>query len=86
MGAALLRRSDTGDPDLMVLDFAMPGMSGAEVCRAARQLRPDLPIVLISGYADKVATEELTDGRVVLLPKPFDLDQLAETIAKVMKG
>ena len=70
----------------MVLDFAMPGMSGAEVCRTARELRPGLPIILISGYAEKAAIEELANTRVVLLGKPFSLDELAETIERVSKG
>ena len=85
-GRGALKALGRARPDLMVLDFAMPGMSGAEVCRAARELRPGLPIILISGYAEKAAIEELANTRVVLLGKPFSLDELAETIERVSKG
>src|ERR1700674_842003 len=38
--------------DVLLVDYAMPGISGAEVIRAARQARPNLPAVLMTGYAD----------------------------------
>ena len=38
--------------DLMLIDFAMPGMSGAEVARRAHMTRPALPILFVTGYAD----------------------------------
>ena len=53
----------------------MPDISGAEVIRAARQARPDLPTVLMTGYADADALGE--DFRhVVLLKRPFRLQDL----------
>jgi CheY-like chemotaxis protein len=46
-------------PDLMLVDFAMPGMNGAELAQAVRAVRPDLPIVFASGYAEMAAIEDL---------------------------
>ncbi len=66
--------------DLMITDYAMPGMSGAEVARAARALRPDLPILLATGFAD------LPDGEEMKLPrlrKPYMQHQLAAEIARL---
>jgi signal transduction histidine kinase/CheY-like chemotaxis protein len=61
--------------DVLLVDYAMPGISGAEVIRAARQARPNLPAVLMTGYADADALgEELR--HVVLLKKPFRLHEL----------
>jgi len=44
-------------PDLIVVDFAMPRINGAEVAKAACELGPGLPVVLTSRYADTEATE-----------------------------
>ena len=61
--------------DVLLVDYAMPGISGAEVIRAARQARPNLPAVLMTGYADADALgEELR--HVALLKKPFRLHEL----------
>ncbi len=58
--------------DVIVSDVMMPGTSGVEVVRRAQELRPDLPALLISGYAN----EDLTrlGGTVRFLSKPFDLE------------
>ena len=49
-GAALETLQGRPDVDLMLLDFAMPGMNGAEVAREARSRRPQLPIIFVTGY------------------------------------
>ena len=61
--------------DVLLVDYAMPGISGAEVIRAARQARPNLPAVLMTGYAD---ADPLGDEfrHVALLKKPFRLHEL----------
>jgi len=55
------------DPDLMVLDFSMPGMDGVEVAAAMRRKLPDLPIVFVTGYGE---SDALHGERRVLI-KPF---------------
>jgi CheY-like chemotaxis protein len=45
-------------PDVLLLDFAMPGMSGAEVADRVKALQPELPIVFASGYSDTAAIEK----------------------------
>ena len=54
-----LRALESVRPDVMVVDFAMPGMNGAEVAKAAWARLPKLPIVFASGYADTAAIEEV---------------------------
>ena len=68
-------------PDLLLLDFAMPGMHGADVARALRKTHPGLPIVFVTGYAETDEIERAlgTDGPV--LRKPFSMDQLAAVVA-----
>ena len=65
--------------DLMILDYAMPGLSGADVARRARQMRPALPIMLVTGYAEAGFTTDLPPN-VQLLKKPF---RVAELLARV---
>lgn len=66
-------------PDLMMVDFAMPGMNGIDVISAARALRDDLPVILATGYAD-VDISRLSVRRCSILRKPFQLDELARTV------
>ena len=67
-------------PDLVLLDYAMPGMNGADVARAARRLQPDLPIVFVTGYAETDRLEAALGPDVPVLRKPFTLAQLAAAV------
>lgn len=67
--------------DLMITDFSMPGMNGAELAKAARALRPHLPILVASGYADLPAGVEIDLPR---LGKPYTQQQLQHEISKLM--
>ncbi|MQY47110.1 response regulator [Rhizobiales bacterium RZME27] len=82
---ALLGKSlDGGDRiDLMITDFSMPGMNGAELAQQARRLVPGLPILLASGYTDLPEGMDVDVGR---LGKPYSQEDLASEIAKVMVG
>jgi PAS domain S-box-containing protein len=68
--------------DLLVTDYSMPRMNGAQLAAAARQIRPELPVLLATGYA------ELPAGSGIGLPrisKPYQQDQLAAEIVKVLR-
>ncbi len=67
--------------DLLITDQLMPRMSGIELATSARQLRPDLPVILATGYTDLE-----TDLGLPLLNKPFSLDQLQTLVCKTMQG
>ena len=67
--------------DLMLVDFAMPGMNGAEVARAAIAKRPGLPILFVTGYADLTA---ITDAGHPVIRKPFEEEALAEELASLL--
>ena len=76
-GLALLERER---PDVMIVDFAMPGLNGADVARAAREKLGDLPIVLVSGYSDTAIIEERIGDGAILIRKPFRIDALQRAI------
>ena len=68
--------------DLLVTDYSMPRMNGVQLAAAAREVRPELPILLATGYA------ELPAGSSIDLPrigKPYQQDQLAAEIVKLLK-
>ena len=64
--------------DLLLVDFAMPGMSGAEVARRARIFRPSLRTVFITGFADRSALAGVGENRII--GKPFHHQELAQKI------
>jgi CheY-like chemotaxis protein len=78
-GAAALKALARRRPDLLILDYAMPGMTGAEVARTVRADRPDLPILFASGYAETAALEDAV-GPCRMLRKPFDTDELTGAV------
>ncbi|EJC66710.1 PAS domain S-box [Rhizobium leguminosarum bv. viciae WSM1455] len=81
-GAQALELISSGQHfDLVITDYSMPGMTGAQLAQATRDIHPALPIVLATGYADLPAG---TDIDLPRLAKPYDQAQLAKEIAKAM--
>lgn len=69
----------TGQHDLLIVDYAMPGMNGVDVVTEARRLRADLPIIMATGYADMAAVQTvLAPSRI--LNKPFRIDDLTAAV------
>jgi CheY-like chemotaxis protein len=83
-GPEALRLLEAGAPALAILDFAMPGMNGAELAREARRLHPDLPIVFASGYADTDALRSALGSNMPLLRKPFRMEELAALVGSLL--
>jgi signal transduction histidine kinase/CheY-like chemotaxis protein/ABC-type amino acid transport substrate-binding protein len=71
--------------DILITDQVMPGMTGMELVREAHQLRPNLPVLLCTGFSKSLSDEELLEGGVKeILMKPIVLRQLAEAIRRVL--
>jgi CheY-like chemotaxis protein len=70
------------DFDLMITDYAMPNVSGAEFLRKARELCPNVPALMITGYADADAISDRPEGVEILL-KPFTPRKLEAAIERV---
>jgi len=59
-------------------------MTGVEVAKKARGLRPDLPVIFASGYADTEAIESLHDENTAVLRKPFRIGEVQDVIARLL--
>ncbi|SEM46741.1 Response regulator receiver domain-containing protein [Pseudomonas sp. ok272] len=66
--------------DLLMTDVGLPGMDGKALAARARALRPTLPILFASGYADSL---EVPKGMSVI-GKPFSIDQLRDTVKRLL--
>ena len=72
--------------DLMITDMMMPGMDGGTLARLIRVERPEIKIILISGYSEEIARGEVATGQDFhFLPKPFSLGQLALKVKDVLE-
>jgi FixJ family two-component response regulator len=67
------------------VDFAMPGMNGAELAHQVRARYEDLPIIFVTGYADMEAVESVT-GVKYLLKKPFEVAGLASVVRSALSS
>ena len=72
-------------PDLIILDFIMPGLSGAEIAARVLAERPDQPILFVSGYSETEAVRRVAPD-APLLPKPFRGDALAKAVRSALRG
>jgi PAS domain S-box-containing protein len=77
-GAVALERLDVAD--VLVTDVVMPGMSGVELAVAARERRPGLPVVFVSGYTGDTTVAGSDDPATAFLAKPFDGDDLLRAV------
>jgi NarL family two-component system response regulator YdfI len=77
----------TEDPDLVVLDLAMPRMDGLEVLEELRRRNRDRPVVVFSGFtSNDVVAKALALGAVDYIKKGTDLQQIAELLARAATG
>jgi CheY-like chemotaxis protein len=79
-GLALLERERY---DLVLTDLGMPGMTGWQVAQAVKSRWPEIPVVLVTGWADQIDLSNVP--RVDrLLKKPFQIREVQETIAALL--
>ena len=84
-GEEALEVVNRGEPiDLLISDVVMPLMDGPTMVRLARETRPLLPILFMSGYAEEQLRKSIDIDNVAFLPKPFSVQELAEAARKVL--
>ena len=77
---------DPAQFDAVLTDYIMPGMTGIELAQRVRERRPDLPVILLSGYRGPVLDQDASGAGVQqTLTKPLHLQELAQALAEALK-
>ena len=84
-GEAAINTFEVGNFDLVITDLGMPDMSGHEVAKIVKEIKPGTPVLVISGWGGQLNLDEMpeVDG---VIAKPFSRDILTEKIASLMSG
>jgi PAS domain S-box-containing protein len=84
-GLRILRTN--GRVDLLITDVGLPGMNGRQLADQARETRPRLKILFVTGYAESVAiSEAFLQPGMEMITKPFDLDYLSRRVRAMISG
>jgi PAS domain S-box-containing protein len=84
-GLKILR--DNERIDLLVTDVGLPGMNGRQLADQAREIRPGLKVLFITGYAESVAiSDRFLQPGMEMITKPFDLEHLSRRVRKMISG
>jgi CheY-like chemotaxis protein len=71
----------------VLLDLGMPDADGVEVLRELRQLRPDVPVIIATGYAPERASERIrARGVTGFVRKPYEPEALLDQVARALAG
>jgi two-component system response regulator HydG len=85
-GREALERIDRERWDLALLDIKMPGMDGMELQSRLREIDPDMPLIIMTGYASvETAVRALKNGAYDYITKPFDPDELVHLVTKALE-
>ncbi|MDE1150502.1 MAG: response regulator [Azospirillaceae bacterium] len=84
-GLEILR--STAAIDLLVTDIGLPGLNGRQVADAGRQLRPDLKVLFMTGYAENAAfASGFLEPGMEMITKPFPMETLAQRLRHILEG
>ena len=70
--------------DLLVTDVGLPGMNGRQLADIARQHRPELPVLFMTGYAEQAASSGFLEQGMDMISKPFSVDALAQHVRDML--
>ena len=86
-GSEALAKLEQDAFDLVITDLSMAEMSGLDVARGVKNLKPSLPVLLISGLAVQQDSDEVRQAGVdFVLAKPCGIDELLETVQTALGG
>jgi len=85
-GRKAIEKIEASDYDLVLTDIKLGDLTGLDVLRAAKRKNPNIVVIMISAFATtETAVEAMNDGAYDYVPKPFDNDELKETIANALE-
>ena len=78
-------KSNPGQCDLLITDMTMPGMNGLQLAEAVKKIRPDMIVILCTGYSDQINQDNWQDSVVdALFMKPLENHKLAKTVRELL--
>jgi len=84
---AALETVREADLDLVITDMKMPGMNGMELLEACKQIKPDLPVIMMTAFGTiEMAVEAMKKGAYDYIQKPFENEQLKLTVKKALEN
>jgi excisionase family DNA binding protein len=84
-GAAGLQKLTDFNPDLVFLDLVMPKMDGSQILKEIRAVKPQLPVVIITGYPDSECMNRVLEfGPITVLKKPLSIDDIKSVAQSVL--
>jgi CheY-like chemotaxis protein len=84
-GKEALEKFCAGEFDLVLTDLSMPGMQGDELAREVKKRRPKVPVLLLTGFGERVATKgKKQEGVDLVMSKPFTMAGLQDTLARFL--
>jgi len=86
-GAEGLKTLAETSVDVVVTDIGMPGMGGLEMARAAKEIAPNVPVVVVTGWAEREDIARARGREVdAVLVKPVDPEQLTNAVGEIVKA
>jgi CheY-like chemotaxis protein len=80
-GAEAIKRLDRDEFDLMVCDLGLPELSGLHVARWVKEFRPDMPVIIATGYAERITDEDYDKARIdEVIRKPYAMADVLATM------
>jgi len=85
-GEEALKKVDSSQPDLVLLDYNMPGLNGIEVLKELRKKECDAPVIMLTAYGTiERAVMAIKEGAYDFLTKPFESDHITLTVKKALE-
>jgi len=72
--------------DLVITDYTMPKLTGIDLAREVRRIRPDMRIVLCTGFSEKITPDGVKELGMELLMKPYSVREISEVVRKILEA